>query len=265
MVVDVAELAGIQPFDRFLARLQAQHVAHEERKRATAVGFQPAGAPGALRGESGRARVGQLTQIAVEGAAARRRPAQLQDLDGSGHPARARGFVLTGPPASCLVPVVHGQAFQELRPGRHLAWSGRALAGQALRRDRHQPAHRLPVGGRLPRRAVVGQPRPRQQQPLARPGDRLVEELSLGALGGEFQRQAALDAQAPAIGVAQEGVLAQRCRELPFGQPQHRHGPERQAAGLDDVGDQDLFAVGVERAGGRTRRRARPSAPSRSG
>ena len=139
------------------------------------------------------------------------------------------------------------QAFQELRPGRGLAWSGRALAGQALRRDRHQPAHRLPVGGRLPRRAVVGQPRPRQQQPLARPGDRLVEELSLGALGGEFQRQAALDAQAPAVGVAQEGVLAQRRRELPFGEPQHRDGPEGQAARLDDVGDQDFFAVGVSR------------------
>ena len=77
-----------------------------------------------------------------------------------------------------------------------------------------------------------------------RPGDRLVEELSLGALGGEFQGQAALAAQASAVGVAQEGVLAQRRRELSFGEPQHRDGPEGQAAGLYDVGDQDFLPIG---------------------
>ena len=128
------------------ARLQAQHGAHEERERATAVGLQPAGAPGALRGETAAHTSASSLRSPSKGLppAAGRRSCRTWTA------AATRSCAWVRPDSAhrraASYPSCTARLSSELRPGRHLAWSGSALAGQALRRDRHQPAHRLPVG-----------------------------------------------------------------------------------------------------------------------
>ena len=77
-----------------------------------------------------------------------------------------------------------------------------------------------PKGRRLPRRAVVGQPRAGQQQTFPGARDGLIEKLCFGAFGGELQGQIACLAQPLPIGIPQERVLAQGRGELSLGQTQ---------------------------------------------
>ncbi len=73
---------------------------------------------------------------------------------------------------------------------------------------------------------------------MAGAGHGLVKIFGLGAVQGQFERQAQLD-EAAAVGFRQERVFAEAGREFPLGQPHHGHRGQRQAANLGHIGHQN--------------------------
>ncbi|OQA27585.1 MAG: hypothetical protein BWY58_00817 [Chloroflexi bacterium ADurb.Bin344] len=145
-------------------------------------------------------------------------------------------------PTRCIP--LHTEAQEQFLPRGGLVRRGVAVTGQVERRHGHAAAHLVPIRRCLPRRAVVGDARAGEQQGCTRAGDGFVEVLGFGAVGRGRQGQAKVVAQSAPVGIAQEGVLGQRCRELTLRQAEHGDGVEGHAARLGHVGHQQRLAVG---------------------
>ena len=111
-MVDVAQLPGVEPLDRFFARFQLQHVGDEEGEGATPVGFQPAGAPGPFRAEPGRERSGYLTQFSVEGTGPCSRAAGVKNPYGCRRPTHPDWVLCLRPGSDVQVAALDRQAFE---------------------------------------------------------------------------------------------------------------------------------------------------------